>query len=801
MLSWLAPSLPFGEVGGASEGRGTQFRKLMKQKILFFSALLLFFSNIAFAQAPTLPAGVVLPDNIIAADCYTVPPTQEWKIREITTSSAGQYAVGQIPLVGDVDGDGQIEIITTNPNGNILYLLKSDGSVKKSFSITTDFGGYGGQQNAISTMGTVKWDNTTSKTILIVMQNTTRIMRAYDTDGTLLWTTTVPYHSESGIMGTASLVDLDGDGWAEIVVGSKVYAAESGILLCQAPASLSCGRAIYQAPMIHSLPMNVLDNSSQQICAGNTVYNVSITNRNSATGNTITPSVTLSSVTMHNGSSPQTLDGATYVVDFDLDGKLDIVVASLNTNTTNNTLYIYVWSPSKNEVIATKVIPYVAKKGNLLIGDVDGDRFPEIIFMHGRVAGNNYNATYDKITALKYDSTSATKEMEIFWQADHHDTSGCTGLTLFDFNQDGLDEIIYRDEDYLRIINGSKIDHLTGDPVSQPYDLASFRCGSNTWYEYPIVADIDQDGQAEIISIGPQSSFAGSGPVRIFKAGEGTKWAPARKVWNQYAYNVLNVNEDLTIPRYPMNPTTVFAGENETLGDSDDIRPFNNFLQQQTMLDQYGVPLWLIPNGEIIGVPTFFYNDVTDHLSTTIQVKNIGDAAFQDPFYLTIYKDNIGNPIKYVHKHEAVIAKDETVSITIGIANYYATFGAGKLVINLNDKGDGSMDQPACGTCSEESFFGFVQIEECIKNPKTLVNDISLPGTVTYQWQLSADAENWTDIAGETNSTYIVPNQKTGTSYYKVVVDNGSVRTDGALTKMIVYRCIMPVNPNIHIFQ
>jgi hypothetical protein len=219
------------------------------------------------------------------------------------------------------------------------------------------------------------------------------------------------------------------------------------------------------------------------------------------------------------------------------------------------------------------------------------------------------------------------------------------------------------------------------------------------------------------------------------------------------------------------------------------------------MLDQYGVPLWLIPNGEIIGVPTFFYNDVTDHLSTTIQVKNIGDAAFQDPFYLTIYKDNIGNPIKYVHKHEAVIAKDETVSITIGIANYYATFGAGKLVINLNDKGDGSMDQPACGTCSEESFFGFVQIEECIKNPKTLVNDISLPGTVTYQWQLSADAENWTDIAGETNSTYIVPNQKTGTSYYKVVVDNGSVRTDGALTKMIVYRCIMPVNPNIHIFQ
>jgi hypothetical protein len=38
----------------------------------------------------------------------------------------------------------------------------------------------------------------------------------------------------------------------------------------------------------------------------------------------------------------------------------------------------------------------------------------------------------------------------------------------------------------------------------------------------------------------------------------------------------VNVNEDLTVPRCPLNPVTVFPGRDGIIGTADDMRPFNN---------------------------------------------------------------------------------------------------------------------------------------------------------------------------------------------------------------------------------
>ena len=76
----------------------------------------------------------------------------------------------------------------------------------------------------------------------------------------------------------------------------------------------------------------------------------------------------------------------------------------------------------------------------------------------------------------------------VAWSITTTDNSGLTGATAFDFNGDGINEVVYRDEDSLRIISGPS-----------GLNLATFPCGAVTGSEYPIVVDINNDAEAEII--------------------------------------------------------------------------------------------------------------------------------------------------------------------------------------------------------------------------------------------------------------------------------------------------------------
>ena len=137
-------------------------------------------------------------------------------------------------------------------------------------------------------------------------------------------------------------------------------------------------------------------------------------------------------------------------------------------------------------------------------------------------------------------------------------------------------EVVYRDESHMRIIDG-----VTG------LNQAQFECLAPTDAESSIIVDLDRDGQAEIIT--SHSNYDVDHDFHanliVFHAPANTTWAPARYVWNQHAYNTVNVNNDLTIPTTNFNPATAFTGPDNIVR-----RPFNNFLQQGTQLDQYGRP-------------------------------------------------------------------------------------------------------------------------------------------------------------------------------------------------------------------
>jgi hypothetical protein len=76
---------------------------------------------------------------------------------------------------------------------------------------------------------------------------------------------------------------------------------------------------------------------------------------------------------------------------------------------------------------------------------------------------------------------------------------------------------------------------------------------SRTGTEYPVVADVDNDGSAEIVVVSNEPINGQQGPypppVQVIRDVD-DRWIQARRIWNQHAYHVSNVREDGTIPQF-----------------------------------------------------------------------------------------------------------------------------------------------------------------------------------------------------------------------------------------------------------
>ena len=74
---------------------------------------------------------------------------------------------------------------------------------------------------------------------------------------------------------------------------------------------------------------------------------------------------------------------------------------------------------------------------------------------------------------------------------------------------------------------------------------------TGTLIENPVVADVDGDDQADIIVASNAYAFTCDGTkqsgIRVFGS-KNHDWVRTRRVWNQHAYHVTNVEEDGTIP-------------------------------------------------------------------------------------------------------------------------------------------------------------------------------------------------------------------------------------------------------------
>ena len=157
-----------------------------------------------------------------------------------------------------------------------------------------------------------------------------------------------------------------------------------------------------------------------------------------------------------------------------------------------------------------------------VVHDFDGDGIADIAA-----------ATCSDYTVYQVGSAAVTPK----WTAFVQDQSGLATATAFDFLGDGVAEAIYADETQIHVWDGK-----TGQT-----NLTSPR-QSGTLIEYPVVADVDNDGSAEILYV---SNYYGgtSGPTLTVLRDAEERWIPARRIWNQYSYHVTNVREDGVIPK------------------------------------------------------------------------------------------------------------------------------------------------------------------------------------------------------------------------------------------------------------
>lgn len=403
----------------------------------------------------------------------------------------------------DDNGDGRINtddmpdiVFAARPNGQfrggpVVALSGDDGHQLFRTSTTHLVAAYG--EIAV---GDIDGDGLPE---IIGARNTGDRLVAFEHDGTFKWESTIdtlPGRGDSG--GAIAIANLDGQGLPEIVVGASVYSAAGQLLGDGRDLAGTTGFNLFTAV---SVVADIDLDGVPEIVAGPTVYR------------------------MVNGQLTRVWrrsdrgDGFSAVGNFDNDPFAEIVIVGgsrvymLNHDGSNFTP----WNPSgANGPIS---LPGGGPGGAPTIGDFDGDGALEF-----GVAGGSRYSVFEQDGTVRW--TSVTRDA----------SSGCTGSTIFDFDRDGNVEVVYRDEQFLRVYRGSDGTTLLQTPV-----------GSFTGTEQPVVADVDNDGHAEIVVSSELPTTTTTPGIYVFEDAQ-DNWARTRRIWNQHSYHITNVNEDGTIP-------------------------------------------------------------------------------------------------------------------------------------------------------------------------------------------------------------------------------------------------------------
>ena len=480
----------------------------------------------------------------------------------------------------------------------------------------------------------------------------------------------------NGADPTPAIVNVDNSGFAEIVVGRSIFTLEKDSagklkILDRFEGSLMNGTN-GQGPV--SCVANLVGDSKQELIAGSTVYRMATPPAGAKKRADCTGSETGESKTWCDGQLVVVWDGQTVntaavlpttnregfcaiadVLGTDqtkppgpqnpLDGAAEVVLVA------NGRLLVLNGQTGK---LMLNLDPAAGLNGGAPnVDDFDGDGFPEIGTAFGAayvvfdlqaaatecpawtaVTDSNTNKprTPPAATCLKdsdcgdtakfscNESTSQCVCLHNSWRrTTEDDSSRVTGSSVFDFNGDGAAEVIYNDECNFRVYDGLN----GGELFKQPSE-------SRTRIEYPIVADVDNDGNAEIVfATSTESGFCSEKKTSVYNAGievwgdSKDTWVSARRIWNQHAYHVTNVTENGAIPLFEPESWKPHNG-----------RLYNTYRSNPR---SSGVAPDLTVEAIQVSSPDATCGQLSKKLDITVQLANIGDLRVGPGVVLGFY--------------------------------------------------------------------------------------------------------------------------------------------------------------------
>ncbi len=621
-------------------------------------------------------------------DCEKQPVGNTFDIAKAWDSEVHSSAVYGMPSVADIDNDDIPEVISANEKTNELYLINGqDGTTKKKIKVSNN------PVFAYPAVADVDGDGYGEIFIFDRSGN----LYAYEHDLTPIsaWGGSKKSPLNEGrVLGIA---DFNQDGNAEIYYVNEIRDAKTGSLIVAGTGDWTNNMAgIPVAVDILPKSASCLDCDGLELVLGNIIYAVDIPgkkitvamNMDNATTKTITnPYGTFSYQSTDKYKPKKTQFGnenysATSVVDLNQDGNLDVVLSGTLNNSASGPSMIFFWDIANDAVKAFLVTrpantiaggsyadiygggctnadgicTWIRGTGALNIANIDKDADLEITFMSG-----------SSLYALDKDLNLEWANHDSFWEV----SSGFTGTAVFDFDGDGASEIIYRDEVNLYIVDGT-----TGIPLNDENGyLSGTYCSSQTQAEYPIVADVDGDGETEIVvscSVvqnthgDPSATGANSerprGFIRAYKAANNNYWVPAREVWNQFTYFNVNINDNLSVPKVQQPHHKNFS---QICNDPTAPQSFslNKFLNQSPRISYCGQLVFPSPkldfadDGVIISPPVCPDRE----FEVKLIFQNNGDAAVNGPIPISFYADDPQKPYSNTETSPYL----ETINLTI----------------------------------------------------------------------------------------------------------------------------------------
>jgi hypothetical protein len=386
----------------------------------------------------------------------------------------------------------------------------------------------------------------------------------------------------SGGQGSVAVADLDGDGYPEVVAADQANRVlvldHNGKLLATAPAAAQeqnpYGQQNWSAPAIADVdgvapPEIIIGAQVSRYLATPTPHIEVLWTKPNKTAywgslpiaadldgdgrpEVISSDHIYDGVTGADKTPPALAEKPFYaqVADFNMDTLPDLLLVQSQSGSQIVSIYDYA---AKKTIFGPYRVSEGGWGGPAVIADFDGDKVPDF-----GLASASYYYTYAlKCAATPKPADCKSAEPGVLWAKKTHDmSSGGTGSSVFDFNGDGIAEVVYRDECFLRVYNGRDGNTVFAYPVS-----------SNTCLELPVIADVDNDGHADIIvtsdNFGACSGVSADDDTGTRWTGNtqgifvlrdpANRWLPSRPLWNQHSYHITNINDDLTVPTVEAN--------------------------------------------------------------------------------------------------------------------------------------------------------------------------------------------------------------------------------------------------------